>query len=48
MDAASVERKLGRALRVMPVIVLALLALSMLTGGFSSSSEPSVIKKLSH
>jgi len=48
MDAASVERKLGRALRVMPMIVLALLALSMLTGGFSTSSEPSVIKKLSH
>ncbi len=48
MDSASVERKLGRTLRLMPVIVLALLALSMATGGFSSSSEPSVIKNLSH
>jgi hypothetical protein len=48
MDSASVERKLGRTLRVMPVVVLALLAVSIATGGFSNSSEPSAIRDLSH
>lgn len=48
MDSASVERKLGRTLRVMPVVVLALLGLSIVTGGFSNSSEPSAIKNFSH
>jgi len=48
MDSASVERKLGRTLRVMPAVVLVLLALSFATGGFSTSSEPSAIKNLSH
>jgi len=48
MDSASVERKLGRTLRIMPAVVLALLALSFVTGGFSQSAEPSAIKNLSH
>lgn len=48
MDSASVERKLGRVLRVLPVLVLALLALSYIAGGFSNSAEPSAIKNLSH
>lgn len=47
MDSASLERKLGRTLRVMSIVVLALLALSLVTGGFSSSSEPSMIKNIS-
>jgi hypothetical protein len=48
MDSASVERKLGRTLRVLPAVVLGLLALSFVTGGFSNSTEPSAIKNLSH
>ena len=48
MDSASVERKLGRTLRVMPAVVLVLLALSYLTGGFSNSSEPSAVKNFTH
>lgn len=48
MDSASVERKLGRSLRVLPAVVLALLALSYVTGGFSDSTEPSAVKNLSH
>ena len=48
MDSASVERKLGRTLRVIPVVVLALLALSYATGGFSNSTEPTAIKSISH
>ncbi|MEY3672946.1 MAG: hypothetical protein RI904_2603, partial [Pseudomonadota bacterium] len=48
MDSASVERKLGRTLRVLPAVVLALLALSYLVGGFSESAEPSAIKSFSH
>lgn len=48
MDSASVERKLGRTLRVMPAVVLSLLALSFVTGGFSNSPEPSATKTLSH
>lgn len=48
MDSASLERKLGRTLRVLPAVVLALLALSFATGGFSNASEQSTIKNLSH
>jgi hypothetical protein len=40
MDAASIERKLGKSLRVMPILILVLLALALGTGGFSDSAEP--------
>lgn len=46
MDSASVERRLGKALRYLPVVVLFLLALAYLTGGFSSSSQPSLAKSI--
>lgn len=42
MDAASIERRLGKTLRVLPVITLTLLALAFFTGGFSDSAEPTL------
>lgn len=47
MDSASVERKLGRTLRIMSAVVLGLLAFSLVIGGFSGSSEPSTIRNIS-
>lgn len=40
MDAASIERRLGKSLRVMTAVIAAMLAIAFITGGLSNSLEP--------
>lgn len=46
MDAGAIERRLAKVLRILPGMILVLLALAYFFGGFSTSSDLSLLQKI--